>query len=179
MTDERQAQAAMTSTAAYMNDTFFQLRLDTSKLLGELEAFYRGKRIIDWVQKGDDIVPVFSEFGEKRMNDKGLQDVMSWLTSIINPHTVQGNTNDEFFSIFIAELRCDFSDMLMTNIERYDISTDDFMGIVDKTISKVDLFLSRTVDNLERQSYAQTFKSQEVIQDKSGGWSLPNIMRRH
>lgn len=158
------------NTGDYQSGSVIQMRLDTTRLLHELEAFYRGKRVVGYREDESGVVgPVFQDIGRARMNDEGIQDVMSWLSSLFNPQTVQGNKKTEEFEKFMSDLHADFAQSLMTNLSTYAIRESDFEGIVDKTMAAADMFFSRTIDNEERNSYGQTFRSVERVGENRGG----------
>lgn len=157
-----------TYNTSYLSDSFTMMRIDSEKLLAELEAFYRGTRIIGWSENDNQLKPVFDKFGKPRMNQKGLQDMMSWLRSLFNPQTVQGNTNDIDLSNQLAIINEDIAVNLMVNLHEYEISENDYEGIIDRTMATATFFFSRTLNNLERESYAQTTKSLERVGGNSG-----------
>lgn len=166
------------NNSSYLSDSFTMMRIDARELIAELEAFYRGTRLTGWQEVNNEMKPVFQKFGEPRMNEVGLQDMMSWLKSLINPQTVQGNMNDIDLSDYLADIRGDLATTLIENLVVYDIKEGDFNGIVDKTMHLVKPFFTRIKDNLERESYAQTIRSQENISEKSKGWGI-NPFRRN
>lgn len=167
------AQQPNTTTAAAMNqyyisDSVIKMRLDTAKLLADLEAFYKGARVIGYTEQNGAIIPQFEEIGQPRMNSKGIQDMMSWLSGLFNPQTVQGNKEKKDFEIFMCNLQADIASNLMDKMPDYDIDESDYNGIIDKTLAAADMFFSRTIDNLERDSYANTMKSIERVGEQGG-----------
>lgn len=161
----------------YLNNSFTMMRIDARELIAELEAFYRGTRINGWTEHKGDVEPVFEEFGTPRMNRKGLQDMMSWLKSLINPQVVQGNMTDIELSNYLADVQADIATNLMENLQEYDIRESDYNGIIDKTMHLITPFFTRLKDNLERESYAQTTRSVETMSERNRGFSL-NPFRR-
>lgn len=174
---EAQSTGYASQNTGYLNDSFTMMRIDARELIAELEAFYRGTRITGWREENNDVVPTFNQFGTARMNEKGLQDMMSWLKSLVNPQTVQGNMTDIDLSNYLADVQADLSTNLMENLQNYDIKESDYNGIVDKTMHLITPFFTRMKDNLERESYAQTTRSVETMSERNKGFSL-NPFRR-
>lgn len=172
------SEQVMTQNNDYQAATIIQMRLDTSKILADIEAFLRGTRVMGYSKdETGNVVPVFHEYGRPRMNDKGVQDMMGWFALLINPQTVQGNkTRDEFYD-YTADMHADIAQMLMTNLHDYDISENDYESICDKIMHFADMFFSRTIDNKERDSYAQTLKSIERHGEERGGLAGLNPFR--
>lgn len=163
------------NNTGYLSESVIRMRLDTTKLLADLEAFYRGTRVVGYEELEDgSIRPRFESLGKARMNDLGIQDIMSWLSSLFNPSTVQGNFDAEDLSNFMADLHGDIAEDLMTNMHEYGIDERDFNPILDKTINVAFVFFTRTKDNLERESYASTLRSVERLGDQSAGWQKWN-----
>lgn len=156
---------------SYLSDSFTMMRIDARELIAELEAFYRGMRVVGWKETDNSIKPVFEQLGRPRMNDKGIQDMMSWLKSLFNPQTVQGNTSELELSQQLANINADLAENLMINLHEYDISENDYNGIIDRTMTTATFFFSRTLDNLERESYGQTTRSVERMSSEKAGWN--------
>lgn len=172
MTTEADSSGISMSNQSYLSDSFTMMRIDARELIVELEAFYRGQRVVGWTETDNAIKPAFETIGEPRMNSIGVQDMMAWLKSLFNPQTVQGNMNEIDLSNFLADLRLDLATNLMENLNLYNIKESDFNGIIDKTLVTAVMFFSRTKDNLERESYAQTTKSVEHMSERHKGFSL-------
>lgn len=152
----------------YQTAGVIQIRLDTTPLLNQLEAFYRGTRIVGYKEDNGVVEPVFSTMGEPKMNERGIQQMMSWLSTIFNPQTVQGNKKDEDYRQFMERLEKDLSDDLMVNLINYGIREEDYQSIINMTINAADMFFSRTIDNKERESYSATMRSVERVGENKG-----------
>jgi hypothetical protein len=160
----------------YQAISIIQMRLDTTKILADVEAFLRGTRVVGWKETEHSIEPVFGQSGEARMNAKGVQDMMSWLTLMFSPQTVQGNKSPEEFGEFMANLHGDLAEDLMNNLIEYDITLNDYNSIINKIMASADMFFSRTIDNEERLSYASTLRTFEKVGEERG--VIPNIFKR-
>lgn len=157
------------STKYFQTESIIQMRLDTTRLLGEMEAFLRGTRVVGYQEVNGVMQPVFHEIGRPLMNEVGIQWLMGWLTMQFNPQTVQGNKKSEEFEEFMVDLHENLACNLMNNLYEYGIVDNDYDAIIDGIMSAADMFFSRTIDNKERESYAETIKSVERVgQERSG-----------
>lgn len=166
----RNSEMTVRQNAEYQASSIIQMRLDTTKLLADMEAFLRGTRVIGYKESEGAVEPVFDKMGRARMNDIGIQETMSWISTLFNPQTVQGNKKEEAYQDFMGNLHADFAESLMMNLHQYGIDEQDYNSVVDKVMHTADMFFSRTIDNLERESYASTMKSVERSGDERKSW---------
>ena len=146
-----------------------QIRLETNALIKSIERYLRGAEIayIENIETHQMSAQKVS-FGYPLANEKGIQSIISWISMHINPHTVQGNflTRNGFseeFQEFMFHFHTDFAEHLMNNMYIYEIEETEYSGIVTIIRNMVERFLSRSIGNLERASYGETFKSVESI----------------
>ena len=154
----------------YQAASVIQMRLDTTKLLADAEGYYRGTRVSGYKEEAGAIKPIFDAFGQPRMNLIGVQAVMGWLALLITPQTVQGNKKEEEYAAAISRIEADIATDLMINLIDYEISEHQYSGLVDTTSHTMDFFFSRTINDGERQSYANTFRSVERVGEQGRGW---------
>jgi len=168
---KQQVEAFNQSNDGYTTAGVIQIRLDTGPLLDQLEAYLRGTRLTGYKETGDGaMIPIYQKIGKEKMNDNGVQSVMSWLTPIISPHTVQGNypTVDDLQE-YLCRVEQDIYCYLMINLEEFEISLYEIDGVTDMIMNTVEPFLTRTIQNKERESYAATATHSERIQQSSSG----------
>ena len=144
--------------------TSFQIRLDTSNILKQIEAFLKGERVViesEYEQNTGQIRQTESiyKIGEKLANDKGIQNIVFFLTTIFNQHTVQGNiTNESRYDELVGQTREDLALSIMLNLCNWEIKEENYHFIIDTIMIMIKTFLSRTLFNKERESYIQTVK---------------------
>lgn len=149
-----------------------RIRLDTTKLLDRIERYLRGKRhSYQYNKEKDEVEVVEVADGEPKCNDKGVQAIMSFCEHIINPQTVQGNYKRKHYWDYLHRHRKEFAASLMKNLYEYDIDEDDYDGIIDTVFAAVEPFMSRLVDNKERESYGH-MKTETHTEKDTGGFSL-------
>lgn len=157
----------MDQTTQYINSTLkeyqqltaLQIRLDTTKILEDIELYLRGERsILQRNEKSGKIKATKVKTGEKKTNDLGVQSIMSFVTAIINPQAVQGNIDEELYENFIYETHINLTTNIVVNCYNWKISDEDIDPIVDFIMSIVQLFVSRTINNKERDSYGESMR---------------------
>ena len=141
------------NTAGVLN-----IRLNVDPLMTKLEAFLRGsvvKEDIQYLETGQAVVKeVMVTIGKPKMNDIGVQSIMSSVNQLINSSVVQGNYNDETWRYEISQIRLSLTRDIIINRESWDIKSSEVEAIVDNIMYTVKPFLSRLINNEERKSYA-------------------------
>ena len=151
-----------------------QLRLATQMLIENIEMYLAGYKMnyIQDVETGE-IRSNKIELGTERVNKKGLQDLMGYVQAIINPSVVQGNFTPEMYNEYIYDCRVELTEMIFNNIDVYEIDERNFKAIVDFILKLIEPFISRLIDNKERESYAQTIKTSETATHEQKKGLLP------
>lgn len=156
----------------FLNEGVMKLRLDTHSVLNDIESFLRGGIFVPKKKDGQ-ITYEFEQRGKAKMNEAGVQSVMSILTPWISPHTVQGNLTEDELDAYIFEMDSVVSTMIMLNLPEWEVSIEDYDQICDMIIMTSIPFFSRTKDDGERNSYANTVKvAESQVQQTGGGFNL-------
>jgi len=162
------------SAGSYGNENALRLRIETEQLLDKIEEFLTGEHTIYGKDKSGGMVVQKIPFGVALCNKVGVQQIMQLCSQIINPHLVQGNLKESEINQIMTDVKMDLSWELFLNYDDWGVSPRNRKHIT-RTIEKtIRIFLSRTKDNKERESYAQTFRTYESSQltpDKKG-WGL-------
>lgn len=141
------------------------IRLDTTDFLSDIKFFLSGKRtIIRYITEGNFTKEVeeIKQEGEAKANLEGINGIMSWVGAHLRSAIAQGNAPKwEDLVIYMKYLREDFNDTLMTNQVKWGISDENYNMICDTTYNAIRLFLTRTLENKERESYADTLRTIE------------------
>ena len=150
------------------NNSFMINRIDTSPLLDKIRKDISGKEIILVEDKSSPTGFIEKEkiVAKALANDEGVVRICNIAEETINTHTVQGNLKGEHYWEFIARFREEFTDEVIINSYDWSISDKDIDGVINKVCRLVELFLTRPVDNKERESYQKEFQSREVIQQQ-------------
>jgi len=148
---------------AINNYNLLQLRLDPSNLISEIKLFLNAEiETLSQDGQGSFQRQVIS-VGIPKANKKGIASILNWIQMTINPQVVQGNfptTNglSEMYEQFIMEFQQDLGDMIYINLYDYDINETEAQSIIDAIMNLVKPFMTRLIDNKERESYGDTFK---------------------
>jgi len=160
--DVEQSQTTSELSRAINNFTALKIRLDTEPLLDKIELFLRGSKVvIQQNEKTGKIEPVKIPLGKKKANELGVQGILNFVSSIINAQAVQGNFKFETYENFIEELQIELTVLLVNNCYNWDIDDDDIDLVINFIMYLSIPFMSRTVDNKERESYGETIKTIE------------------
>ena len=141
-----------------------QKRLDTEEILIKIQRYLEGK--ITYQTLDEKGMPVIKTqiVGKHKCNDEGRQAIMAFVSSMINTPNVQGNYDDDMYYsyCFLAHRR--LAKMLFINRYTWDVSIEDYPLICGMVISMIRAFMSRLINNKERESYLPTMKIVEQSQ---------------
>lgn len=144
--------------------SMLSVRLDTKQMLEKFELFLRGERIIEKMTPQGHII-LTKERNEAAMpkaNERGINDIMSFLHANVNPQTVQGNmSNDEYIS-HITSIHHRLNEALFLNFYEWELTVGNYQMIISTLIPQLKAFYTRLKDNLERESYIPMMKTVET-----------------
>jgi len=165
------------------NDTFKQ-RNDPKPLLDRyklqlLKAFKLKEEVTD------------PDTGEKRIKYKikvrknttptaskqGVEDIIAYIEKIINSHVVQGNIDSTVeYRNKMRFISNDVTVHFMNKRKNWEVKIEDIDILISNTINLIDLFLTRTLYNKERELYGVTFKDTTNREIKP--MDRPNIFQK-
>jgi len=180
MPEQPQTEQAVAQYRMAQNEfNILKMRLDTQPLLDQIEYFMRGARwTIEQAQDGK-IQTKKITMGVPKANDLGIQSILNWLTSTINPQVVQGNFPvdkhgySSMYENFIFEFQINLGKYMVLHCYDWTIEDDEIEGIIDFIMNTVKPFMSRCIGNQERKSYAKTMESKET--HMIGGKGVPTF----
>lgn len=146
-----------------INESALKIRIDTEPLLRQIELFLRGQReIIVYDQKIKNHISQLVQYGEPLANEIGIQNIMQMLFMVFNKDVVQGNLLPEEINQIVFDVKMDLARELMIHNEEWGIKKN-MRTYINRTIEKsAKLFLSRTKDNKERDSYIPMIRQVET-----------------
>lgn len=177
MTDEKESQVTVLNKAIN-NYNLLQLRLDPSSIINEIKMFLNAE--IEIVKQDDDgnfkreVLPI----GVPKANKKGVASILNWIQMTINPQVVQGNFpsdrqgKSEMYEQYIEEFQLDLGDMIYINLYNYGIDESEAQSIIDAIMNLVKPFMTRLIDNKERESYGDTFREVRNPENTKSGIPL-------
>ncbi len=166
MSDKAETSTTITQNTMRNNATIMELRLSTSSMISEIETYLTGTRI-EYIINPDTKEPkqITRKLGEPKANEEGVAAIISRLQLILNPSIVQGNLDIERYKREIVMVRESIAESMMLNLERWGIDENDYEEIIDSIMTAIKMFLSRAIDNKERESYNESMKSSETYGD--------------
>jgi hypothetical protein len=151
--DQRTQVVQQTSNQAYIEPNVLQLRLDTNELLERIETFLSGKKLI-YKEIDGNIQAVKIDQGQPILNTEGTQCIVSWVGMQLTPSTVQGYIkDDEEYGAFLERTRKELARIVLVNSPSWKIKRERRKLIMSSIMNMIQLFVSRTRENTERQSY--------------------------
>jgi len=165
-------------------DSAIQIRLDSRQIIENIEIYLRGLEVRFESDENGQIKQTQHQVGKPLLNADGVRTLLNWVQLSINSQVAQGNwvvdkgKRSSDYDIYIGNFREDLCKMLIIKCDDWDIIDEDIEGIIDCIMIIVEPFMSRLIDNKERESYQQTLKTIEsnTIKDQqsSRGFSLLN-----
>jgi hypothetical protein len=170
MAIEQQTQSNIESGKSFDTSSVLHIRLDTSYVLERVDIYLTGKtRSIIFDEAGKAYVKE-EVITNPKANKKGIHAIKNFVENIINPSVVQGNFDEHLFETHTDFIHDSLLTNLMVNLYEWEIDQHDYEQMVDNIMALIIPYLSRLKDNKERDSYAQSLKSEQtsnVIQSKS------------
>lgn len=161
----------MSNNAGFVDSGIMQLRVDTQQLLSDVRAFLKGIQYTPIVDRETGQVSLTEDkVGEALLNDYGVNSIVGRLRLIFSPHVVQGNFTKTDAERYICDLDINISCDLMHNLEAWGCNLGVYDHVINGIIESAEAFISRLIDNKERDSYSSTIRSVEsnTVQQSKG-----------
>lgn len=154
-----------------ISEDALRLRLDPTGLLTNVECFLKGEKIII-----KDNEYVIEKISDSLANDEGIQNILQILSFVVSKDTVQGNLDVNEINQIVYDIKLDLAFMLAFNCKEWDIKRENRVLINHNVERLVKIFLSRTKDNKERESYGMrtVHSSRDASVEKSRGFGFFN-----
>jgi len=178
-TYEQEDARHLTSNSDYVNISALKIRLDTNPTITKVELFLRGYHSMIEQDSMGRMREKRVIVGAPKANDVGIQSILTYLTGVFNTQGVQGNYTEERYENYIMEINIDFSTMLVNNCYKWGIAEDDLDVIIDFVMGLLQPFVSRMIDNKERESYEKSLITHETsrTEEKNKGFFLNPFKR--
>ena len=156
--------STMRSSETNVSPQSLQIMLDTSEILVQVENFLSGttyESIYD-PDKGV-MIPKKKDYGEALANEKGIKDIMFFISSIFNRAIVQSNILDhESHQKLVAEIYENFTDTIFLNLKTWQMEEEKADMVVYTIMHMIELFLTRPIGNEERGTSRQNIRQDTV-----------------
>lgn len=145
------------------NNSFMLRRIDTDPLLGKFRQDLSGSvTFLNQLEDGS-FIQQESIIGRPLASPEGVMRIMNLISMVVNDQTVQGNLNPDDYVEFMATFREEITDTIVKNCIDWDIQDKDLDSIINEIVRITYLFLTRPVQNKERESYQKEFQSREIV----------------
>jgi hypothetical protein len=158
---ETERQQQQVNNMNYVTESALNMRLGVDDHLFRFELFLRGKKITQVADENGVLKPIEVNAGEPKLNEEGVQSILGFVSAIVSTPNVMGNIDDFRFGNFLYRTRIDISNTLLYNVVNWEVKENYMSYIVDMAMSTVELFVSRTIDNGERDSLSNTVRISE------------------
>jgi len=160
----------MRNSLNYVNSTALELRLQTDQIIERIDSFLRGSTTLTVQDAEGKITNKEIKTGTKLLNKVGVAHIVNYVSSIINSAVVQGNYSEDWYRFNLEKTHKNLAFIIAVNTPTWEIIPTARHSIMSFIMEIVKPFLSRLIDNKERESYAQTIKSSEnVTHNQQGG----------
>lgn len=129
------------------------LRLDAELVTKKIRSYLGGIKNIVYEDKDGNIQYKNVEMFEAKANPQGIVGIMSFIEAAVNPQTVQGFFDKEDYHKYVKEFNRSLVQMVVTKRPVWGIKSEDMISICDNVMVLVIPFMSRLIDNKERESY--------------------------
>lgn len=159
------------SNLGYTDYTALQLRLDTQKLHKDIYNFLKGTSTIIKRTETGDFIEEEIQLGKAQANDEGIQHLLSFVISLVNSQTVQGNTEKKDLMETIYFINLHLAQQLTMNCEEWGIKKRNRRHILNTLVEMIKMFLTRTIDDKERGYLTPKMesKSETIVHDRKRG----------
>ena len=148
--------------------TSLRMRLDTEPMLLEIENFLRS---------GDGR-------GQGKMNEYGINSIMSQLRLRFNTQVVQGNFYvdkhgfSEQYQNYLYCLRLSLTEHIINKRVDFGMDDSDSLGIIDSIMDCLETFTTRLLGNAERNSYNNTLQTKDTIVHSQQNSGLKKLFKQ-
>ena len=173
---QQQASSYQFNNDDFITPSVLALRLDTERDARKFELFLRGKELKTIQDPNDQtkssVVEIF--IGEPLCNEDGIRYIKSFFEGLVNPANVQGNYTRIEYYMHLEDVHVRLTKMLTGNNLRWEITPSNRRVILTKFITQVRVFLTRPIDNKERDSFGNIkhieSKRLDTEQAQKSGW---------
>jgi hypothetical protein len=149
------------------DNSFMLYRLNTDSLTHQLRITLSGKREDIYQDEKGNIVTTEVDLAEELLNKEGQNYIINWFQGIVNSSCVQANLKEDVYWNSVASYREQIATFLFINFNSWQVKEHTFDLIVESILNTIRLFITRTIDNKERESYGEVYK--EISSQQSGG----------
>lgn len=158
---KEQIKQVLEGNNSYNVNSVLQTRLNTDPVLDKIENFLKGSVTYYKTRQDGEVEAQEAGKGKRKCNKEGVQAIMSRVSQAVNSQTVQGNLDKNHYDEIIYDMRLSLTKVVMKNLYNWKVVEAEFDNIIDGLMDIIEIFLSRCIDNKERDSYTDTIRHVE------------------
>ena len=168
MDNNTQQESQRTSTQQVQNYDYIQYRLNNQPVVTKFEDTLSGvKREFKFDKEIQDYKEILTEIGKPLISEEGKQAVIGYFNIIANNSTVQGNLSKQELNTQLLYISNHLTKVLAKNGKKW-LCVDNRSLILYQFIDHINIFLTRPVNNEERNSYLGVKQTESTtIKDNS------------
>lgn len=148
--------------------SFVESRINTAPLLESIELYLKGKQKQTVQLENGMVVTQLVQVGRPLANEIGINNILSSIQMRINTHTVQGNFDNERYEDYKYHTRREIASDLVRNSPDWGVRDGDLLKIINDIMGLLIPFMTRLLQNKERESYGAQIQSREIINTEKG-----------
>jgi len=143
--------------------SFIHARINTQPMIDSIREYLSGTQ--KTYKKNEDglLLEYTSQVSTAKANGIGINSICSIIQMRVNSHTVQGNFMRDDYENYKYYARISIATELVLKCHEWDINPSDIDGMIDTIMALIIPFMSRLINNKERESYNQV-ETREVLQ---------------
>jgi len=126
-----------------------KIRLENEDTLEKIEMYLTGE---SWAYDTNNRLVKVDDSNAKA-NSEGIRAIMSSISSYINKSVVQGNLSSEQIAMVMGDFHKGMANLFSFHCGEWGINRDERKSIINFIEPFVFIFITRTKDNKERESY--------------------------
>jgi len=156
-------EAIYSSNKNYVNNApFMMMRIDTASLIKKINLFLSSQQITyKFNEKTQNWEEKIQTLGLPLASPEGIMRICNIVEMRINHHVAQGNFDKEHYWDFIARARKEITETIVKKCYDWRILDSNLNMIIDEISALIEAYLTRPIENKERDSYGQQFQSKE------------------
>lgn len=173
MAESATMQQSYSNNQQFLTPSILQMRLETAEIINRMQQFLSGEILLPQRMPDGSTKFVTQQIGKRICNEKGVQHWINFMQGLINPAVVQGNYTPTQYQNHVDRIHRSVSRQLIANYHVWGMNYEDLEMVNDTIMNLIEPFLSRLIDNKERESYAQTLQGKEISKvENTGGFSI-------
>ena len=146
--------------------SFMMSRLKTEPLIKGIRLFLQSTELVVYQNEDGSFTEKIIPKGKPLANDDGVMRICNLVSMVVNSHNVQGNLKSDHYWFILERIRKEIAEHVVINCYEWQVRDEDLNQVINSIMHLIELFLTRTVDNKERESYMASVRTNETIREQ-------------